>query len=189
MAYHTQLFSQRSWPETLQTLSRRLPNLLLVGIDPAFPLHSLNSFHTFARSRGALNSSYSLWHPAWPHAQLRAFHFDSLNAAFPQEVFPEEHRNQWQFLAMPIQLDSPNVASPLSGSASCSISAAGPGIAFGANLEITESTSRVASSPEYLIQFANFCRLPESARHRVLLRQSALLELVHASTEALSLFA
>jgi hypothetical protein len=189
LAHHTQLFAAPSWPESLQLLSRQPANLLLVGIDPAFPLHSLRSFHAFARCRGALDASYSLRHAAWPQAQLLAFQFDSLNAALPQDVSYEEHRKHWQFLPMPIHHDFRTPASARPGSGSCSISAAGPGIAFGAHIEITDGTSGVSSSPEYLLRFAEFCRLPQSARDRMLLRQFALLKLVHASTEAMTLFA
>jgi hypothetical protein len=96
LAHHTQLFAPTNWTERLHTLLRHSANLLIVGIDPAFPLRLLNSFHSFARSRGAFTSSYSLWHPAWPHAQLLAFHFDCLNAALPQDVSPEDF--EWNFL-------------------------------------------------------------------------------------------
>jgi len=186
LAHHTQLFAPPYWPESLRTLSRPPANLLVVGIDPTFPLHLLKSFHTFARSRGALKPSYSLWHRAWPHSQLLAFHFDCLNAALPQDVSSEDH--QWQFLPMAFQPDSTDVASHFSDSASCSISASGPGIAFGAHLEIAGGDSTIASSPGYLIEFAEFCRVRQPARNHILRRQSALLKLVQASTEAMSLF-
>jgi hypothetical protein len=188
LAYHTELFAPRYWPESLDLLSHQPANLLLVGIDPAFPLDVLNSFHSFARARGAINSSYSLWHPGWPHAQQLAFHFDCLNAAFPQDVSPEEHRQQWQFLPMPVDRDSQMQGSPFSTSASCTISASGPGIAFGARLEIAEDPSDMPSCPEHLVRFVNFCRVPQAARNRILWRQSALLKLVDASTQAMSIF-
>jgi hypothetical protein len=186
LAHHTQLFAPPYWPESLSTLSRQPANLLVVGIDPTFPLHLLYSFHTFARSRGALNPSYSLWHHTWPQSQLLAFHFDCLNAALPQDVNSVDH--QWRFLPMALQPDSPDMVSHLCDSASCSISASGPGIAFGAHLEITGRNSTIASSPGYVLEFANFCRVPQPVRNRILHRQSALLKLVHASTEAMSLF-
>ena len=188
LAYHSDLFAPRYWPESLDLLSHRSANLLIVGIDPGFPLHALNSFHSFARARGALNSSYSLWHPAWPHAQRLAFYFDCLNAALPQDVSPEEHRQHWQFLPMSLDCDSPNQGSPFSTSASCTISATGPGIAFGAHLEIGEDNSAVTSCAEHLVRFANFCRAPQVAKDSILRRQSALLKLVDASTQAMSIF-
>lgn len=187
LAHHTQFFTDLHWPEILDLLARQPANLFIVGLDPSFPLQSLSSFHTFARSRGAANSSYSLWHPAWPHSQLLAFHYDCLNAALPLEVSPDSH--PLHFLAMAVQPAPPSLGSSSSGPASCSISAAGPGIAFGAHLEIAEADSTVASSPEYLTQFANFCRVPQGEKDRILLRQSALLNRVCTSKEAMSLFA
>jgi hypothetical protein len=190
LAHHSQLFSMPSWPESLPALSRRAANLLLVGIDPSFPLHSLTSFHSFARSRGAANSSYSFWHPGWPESELLAFQFDCLNAALPQDVSPDEHRNQWQFLPMSVHPgDFSSSAFPGSISAMCSISAAGPGIAIGAHLEIAERSHAVVSSPEYFHQFANFCRASQFAKSRILFRQSALMEITRALTGAISLFA
>jgi hypothetical protein len=186
LAHHTQLFANPHWPEILDLLARQSANLFIVGLDPAFPLQSLSSFHTFARSRGAVNSSYSFWHPSWPHSQLLAFHYDCLNAALPPDVSPDNH--SLQFLPMAVQPGPPSLASARSGSASCSISAAGPGIAFGAHLEIAEADSMVDSSAEYFIQFANFCRVPQGKRNSILLRQSELLKLVDASTETIDLY-
>ena len=184
LAHHSELFTPPYWPESLDLLSKHPANLLLVGIDPAFPLRLLSSFHRFARSRGAINSSYSLWHPTWSHDQLLAFHFDCVNAALPEDVFPAQDCHHWQFLPMAFQPGAVSVTSPLSGGASCSISAAGRGIAFGAKLEIAEHSSVTTSPPDYLIQFANFCRAPQSARNRTIERQSGLLKLVQASPPA-----
>jgi hypothetical protein len=185
LAHHTQLFADLHLPEILELLVGQPANLFIVGLDPSFPLQSLSSFHAFARSRGAANSSYSLWHPAWPHSQVLAFHYDCLNAALPLEVSPDSH--PLHFLAMAVQPGPQSLGSSFSGPASCSISAAGPSIAFGAHLGIAEADSTVASSPEYLTQFANFCHVPQGKKDRILLRQSALLKRVHASAEAMFL--
>jgi hypothetical protein len=187
LAHHSQLFAPPCWSKSLETLSEDPANLLVVGIDPAFPLQAARSFHEFARSRGASTLSYSLWHPGWPVPQLLALHFDCLNAALPRDPFPEDQ--QWQFLPMAVQADSERTSYPTSRSASCSISATGPGISFGAHLEIGEDTTMTGSSPEYLIQFANFCRSPQAARNHILNRQSELLKRVHASTDDMHLFA
>jgi hypothetical protein len=184
LAHHTQLFAAPYWPDILHTLVDEGANLLVVGIDPTFPIQSVNSFHAFARSRGALNLSYRLYHPMWANSQLLAFHFDCLTAALPQDIEPGDQ--EWQFLPMAIERNSSVL--PFQASASCSISATGPGIAFGARLRIADDNSIIASSTEYLIQFTKFCRSTQHSRNRVLRRQSALLKLVEASTEAISLF-
>jgi hypothetical protein len=160
-------------------------NLLLVGIDPAFPIRSINSFHTFARSRGASNVVYRFFHPAWPSSELLAFHFDCLNAALPQDIHPED--SQWQFSPMLTENDFSGLSSGDSSAALCSISTVGPGIAFGASLQIAQDTSTSTSS-EYCYQFADFCRSSQRLRNLVLRRQSAMLKIVRNSTEPMSLF-
>ena len=178
LAHHTQLFGDPYWPNSLRPVFGQDANLLVVGSDPGFPIRSINSFHTFARSRGTSNALYRFFHSGWSSPELLALHFDCLNAALPQDICPQDE--QWQFLPMP----TPHYSS---GSAFCSISTTGPGIAFGANLEIAQDAS-ICTSSEYSYQFADFCRSPQYARDRVLRRQSALLEVVCASREPMSLF-
>jgi hypothetical protein len=185
LAHHTRLFAAPYWPGVLRTVTADNANLLLVGIDPAFPIRSINSFHTFARSRGASNVVYRLFHPAWPSSELLAFHFDCLNAALPQEIRPED--SQWQFSPMPTEHDFSGLSSGGSSHGLCSISTVGPGIAFGTSLHIAQDPCTSTTS-EYCYQFAHFCRSSQRVRNLALRRQSAMLKMVRSSAEPISLF-
>jgi hypothetical protein len=185
LAFHTQLFSMPWLHRTLPANLDQVANLLIIGLDPCFPLTSLQAFHTTARSRGASRLSYKFWHPGWDEAQLLAFQFDCLNGAMPDDVASDDDRNSWQFV--PLSLE-PNRSISRVSRFRCSISAAGSGIAFGAGLDIEENTMAQVSSPVYFSQFAAFCRAGQSVKRRLVRRQFTLMEMVHASSAAMSVF-
>jgi hypothetical protein len=64
----------------------------------------------------------------------------------------------------------------------------GCGYCVRAGLDIEENTMTEVSSPVYFNQFATFCCAAQSVKRRLVNRQFTLMEMVHASRGAMSVF-